>query len=150
MHSVLLALVGMMERDIKDQCDRRYQALVWQYRYLVETQNEHLIFTYSQGWFSERYKVLFALNSFFQIVIGPLASSSRGVSEVGVGSSIPINYGASIKFDEARNHSINKVYSDFINLVNEFGIDEWWLNLNQANDITYQIAKKLRSDEQQP
>lgn len=149
MHPVLKVLVGMMERDIKDQCDRRYQALVRQYNYLVETQNEHLFFTYTQGWFSERYKVLFALNSFFQIVIGPLASSSRGVSEIGVGSRIPINYGATIRFDDARNRTINKAYLDFTTFIHEFGMDEWWLNLNQASDIAYQVAKKIRENERQ-
>lgn len=148
MHSVLNVLVGKMEWEIKEQCERRYDALTRQYNYLLEKQNEHLIFTFSKGWFSERYKVLFAFNSFFQIVLGPLASSSRGVSEIGVGSRIPISYGASIKFSESRNSTINKAYHDFGALIFEFGIDEWWLNLNQANDIVYQVAKKLREDEQ--
>lgn len=147
MHPVLKILVDVMERDIRCQCDRRYQALVRQYNYLVETKNEHLIFTYSKGWVSEKYKVLFALNTFFQIVIGPLSSSTRGVSGVGVGSSIPISYGT-IKFNKARNKAVNKAYSDFIIFVHECGMDEWWLNLNQASDITYQVAKKLRDNEQ--
>jgi len=147
MHSVLDVLVGKMERDIKSQCDRRYDALVRQYNYLLEKQNEHLIFTHSRGWFSERYKVLLALNSFFQIVLGPLASSSRGVSEIGIGSSIPISYGTAIKFDKARNRTINKAYVDFIALIYNFGMDEWWLNLNQANDIVYQVAKKIKENE---
>lgn len=148
MHSVLNVLVEKMEWEIKEQCERRYEALVRQYNYLIEKQNDHLLFTYSKGWFSERYKVLFALNSFFQIVLGPLASSSRGVSDIGVGSRIPISYGASIKFDEPRNRAINKAYLDFEVLIREAGIDEWWLNLNQANDIVYQVAKKLRENEQ--
>lgn len=147
MHSVLNLLVGKMEWEIKEQCERRYEALVRQYNYLIEKQNEHLMFTYSKGWFSERYKVLFALNSFFQIVLGPLASSSRGTSEIGVGSRIPISYGASIKFNESRNRTINNAYHDFGVLILESGIDEWWLNLNQANDIVYQVAKKLRENE---
>lgn len=148
MHSVLNVLVGKMEREVKVQCERRYETLVRQYNYLIEKQNEHLLFTYSKGWFSERYKVLFALNSFFQIVLGPLASSSRGVSEIGIGSRIPISYGAAIKFDDSRNRTINKAYLDFGTLIYEFGIEEWWLNLNQANDIVYKIAKKLRENEQ--
>jgi len=149
MHSVLNVLVGKMEREVKNQCERRYEALVRQYSYLVEKQNEHLMFTYSKGWFSERYKVLFALNSFYQIVLGPLASSSRGVSEIGIGSIIPISYGAVIKFDDARNRKINKAYIDFNALIYESGMDEWWLNLNQANDIVFQIAKKIKENEQQ-
>lgn len=148
MHSVLNVLVGNMEWKIKNQCERRYEALLRQYNYLVEKKNEHLMFTYREGWFSERYKVLFALNSFFQIVLGPLASSSRGVSEIGIGSRIPISYGTAIKFDDARNRAINKAYLDFNVLIYESGIDEWWLNLNQANDIVYQVAKKIREDEQ--
>lgn len=147
MHSVLTVLVGKMERDIKDQCERRYEALVRQYNYLIEIEDKDLMFTYTQGWFSERYKILFALNTFFQIVIGPLASSSRGVSSIGVGSSTPINYGASITFNDSRNRKINNVYSDFINFINEYGMNEWLLNLNQANDITYQIAKALKENE---
>lgn len=149
MHTILNLLVGKMDRDIRDQCDRRYQALVRQYSYLVEKQNQDLMFTYYRGWFSDRYKVLFAFNSFFQIVIGPLASSSRGVSLVGVGSSIPINYGASMRFDDTRNKAVNKAYSDFIALIYATGIDEWWLNLNQASDIVYKVAEKIRKNEQQ-
>lgn len=148
MHSILNVLVGKMEWDIREQCDRRYQGLLSQYNYLVETQNEHLLFTNRKGWYVERYKVLFALNSFFQVVIGPLVSSSRGVSEVGVGSSIPIKYGKSIRFDSARNRSVNKVYADFIILIRELGMEEWLLNLNQANDIVFQVAKRIKENEQ--
>lgn len=148
MHPVLNVLVGKMEREVKEQCERRYEALVRQYNYLVEKQNEHLMLTYKKGWFSQRYKVLFALNSFFQIVLGPLASSSRGVSEIGIGSRIPISYGAAIKFDDSRNRLINKAYLDFGALIHDSGIDEWWLNLIQANDIVYQVAKRIRESEQ--
>lgn len=147
MHFVLNLLVGKMEREVKNQCERRYEALVRQYNYLVEKQNEHLMFTYSNGWFSERYKALFAFNSFYQIVLGPLASSSRGVSEIGIGSTIPIIYGSVIKFYEARNRKINKAYIDFNVLIYESGMDEWWLNLNQASDIVFQIAKKIKENE---
>lgn len=149
MHPTLKLLIEKMDWEIREQCDRRYQALNRQYNYLIEKQSEHLLFTYSKGWFSEKYRILFALNSFYQIVMGPLASSSRGVAEIGVGSIIPISYGSSIKFNSSRNSAVNAAYEDFKYLAYELDIDEWWLNLNQADDIVYQIAKKIRADEQQ-
>lgn|SRR5690554_685598 len=147
MNSILKVLLKETEPDIREQCARRYDALWRQYRYLLEKQDEYLSFTFTRGWFSDRYKVLFALNSFFQIVMGPLASSSRGVSQVGVGSKIPISYGSSIKFDESRNKAINKVYSDFNEFIQSVGMEEWWLNLNQASDIVFQIAKRIKENE---
>ena len=146
MKQLLDTLTKKMEWDVKDQVYRRYNALVRQYEYLVERQNEHLLFTFQNGWFGDKYKSLFALNSFYQIVIGPLASSTRGVSEIGVGSSIPIAYGKSVRFDEQRNSVINKTYMDYISLVNGLGFQEWWLNVNQASDAVYQIAKSIRED----
>lgn len=138
-----------MEWEVKEQIYRRYNALVRQYEYLLEKQNEHLLFTFRNGWFGDKYKTLFALNSFFQIVIGPLASSTRGVSKIGVGSFIPLTYGKSVRFDEQRNSIINKTYIEFISMTNGMGFQEWWLNLNQTDDAVFQIAKSIRENGEQ-
>lgn len=144
MKTILDTLTKQMDWEVKEQVYHRYEALVRQYEYLVERQNEHLLFTFKNGWFADKYKGLFALNSFYQIVIGPLASSTRGVSKIGIGSSIPIIYGKSVRFNARRNSVINKTYLDYISLVNGVGFKEWWLNSNQASDAVYQIAKSIR------
>lgn len=147
MESMLNLLTRKLDWDVKQQCQRRHAALVRQYQYLHETENEHLLYTLRRGWFAERYKVLFSLNTFFQIVIGPLASSSRGVSELGVGSTIPIHYGESVIFDTSRNTTINKMYMDYISMVGELKFNEWWLVQNQASDVVYQIAQYLKEND---
>ncbi len=146
MNSRLKILTEKMDWDVREQCERRNKALDHQYRYLLETQNEYLMRTLQNGWFSEKYYTLFSFNSFFQIVIGPLASSTRGTSNLGLGSSIPISYGNSIKFNSDRNALINKMYSDFILLIEGMGFKDWWLIQNKASDIIYQIAKDLEVD----
>lgn len=136
-----------MEWEIKDQCNRRNDALVRQYTYLLDKRDKNLIYTLEKGWFRDKYIVLFELNSFFQVVIGPLASSTRVNSVTGIGKSIPIAYGKSIVFDEARNKEISKVYIEFKAVITRFGFTEWLLNLNSASDIFYQVAKNIRENE---
>lgn len=147
MKSMLNILTRKLDWDVKQQCQRRHEALIRQYKYLLETENEYLLLTLKKGWFTEKYRVLFAMNTFFQVVIGPLASSSRGVSDVGIGSTTPIYYGESVIFDTARNKTINKMYMNYITMADEFGFKEWWLAQNRAADITYQIARDMKGDE---
>ena len=147
MKNVLTELTKDLDWEVKQQVIRRYGAMVSQYNYLKETHNEYLIFTYRREWFDDKYTTLFALNSFFQIVLGPLSSSSRGVSEIGLGSKTPIIYGKSIRFDSERSKAINKAYSRFIALSKELGFVEWWLTSNRASDVIFSVAKWIRENE---
>jgi hypothetical protein len=149
MKSILEILTKGMEWEIREQCNWRFNALISQYKYLLEKKDRNLFFTFEKGWFDEKYNALFSLNSFFRIVIGPLASSVRISNSIGLGNQIPIQYGNSIKFDQYQNNIIRDTCEDYNVLIKELDFQEWWLTLNQASDIIYQIAKNIRKVERE-
>lgn len=102
---------------------------------------------YSLGWNDEKLRVIFAFNSFYQIVLGPLTSSSKLISKTNIGGKIPIIYGSSIKFDLSRNNNVNRAHEDFTKILNISGIKMWLLTLSSTNDIIYNIQKDAMHDQ---
>jgi len=139
-----------MEWEIREQCNRRYDMLVSHYNYLLEQENQFLLFTLKNGWFNEKYNVLFSLNSFYQIVIGPLVSSGRISNTIGLGSEIPIVYGNSIKFDSYHCYQTQKIYREYILSIHKIdsSFKEWWLSLNKTDDIVFYVYKSIKENEQ--
>ena len=77
-------------------------------RVLSEIQNRQLLIVREGGWTQEQLEVLCVLcvlNSFYQIVLGPLASSAREHTGQ-LGSEIPVLHG-SMLFDAQRARDIS-------------------------------------------
>ena len=147
-----LSIIDILCRDldwkVRERCIRRYEFLCRQYSYLGETNNEHLLTLIRAGWFDEKFKALFALNSFYQIVIGPLASSTRDAhNSLGIGSTTTITYGKKVKFNSESLAPVYSAYNDFLEFIEKLDFNEWLLILNQTSDIIYHIARDLNSNE---
>ena len=106
-----------LEYELRQLIDKRVSAFKRQLEYIKAKDNTHLIKLYSNNWNDEMLKVVFVLNSFYQLVLGPLDSSARSSTLNGLGSEIPITYGASIKFNASRSHKINKAVESFNNII---------------------------------
>lgn len=139
-----------MEWEIREQCNRRYDNLVSHYNFLLKQEDQRLLFTLKNGWFNEKYNVLFSLNSFYQIVVGPLISSGRISNTIGLGSEIPIVYGNSIKFDENHCYQAQKIYKEYILSIRKIdsSFKERWLSLNKTDDIVFYVYKSIEENEQ--
>ncbi len=141
-------LTQYLEWDVKKQIFNRTDAFKRQLTYMKDQNNEMLFVLYRNGWSDQKLHVVFAFNSFYQLVLGPLASSALNISETGIGASIPIKYGSSIKFDKSRNRKISNANADFFFLLSQLGISPWLVNYSSANDIVYGIHKGLLESEQ--
>ncbi len=144
MEKILDTLVGKMDRDVKNQVMRRYNSMASQYEYLRDSKNEDVLLTYKYKWNDQKYKVLFALNSFYQIVIGPLACSAYAQSASGIGTTIPISYGKQIQFDNNWNSRVSATDRAFSSLVSACGFSEYMVTANKASDITFHIASAIK------
>lgn len=132
-----------LEYDLRQLIDKRVSAFKRQLEYTKTKDSPYLLKLYSNNWNDEMFKVVFVLNSFYQLVLGPLDSSARSSTISGLGSDIPINYGTSIKFNASRSRKINKAVESFNNIIAKLEINSFVMGLNSANDIVFHLAKVL-------
>lgn len=135
-----------LEYDLRLLIEKRVSAFNSQLEYIKTQNNTHLTKLYSVRWNDEMLRVVFVLNSFYQLVLGPLASSARISSPCGLGREVPIIYGSSISFNTSRNRKINKAVEIFDAIIREAYIDHHVMGLNSANDIIYKLSKDLYED----
>lgn len=146
MEKIVTLLTKNLEYEIKNQVIRRYTAMSSQFDYLKEQQDQFLLTCFQGKWTDSKFKVLFALNSFFQIVIGPISSSAYNLSECGLGTEIPINFGKSIRFDKARNSAVQSMHADFTKIAGRYGFSLPLLTANRSSDLIYKIAMDLKDN----
>ncbi len=135
-----------LEYDLRQLIDRRVSAFKRQLEYIKTKDSPHLLKLYSNNWNDEMFKVVFVLNSFYQLVLGPLDSSARCSTIIGLGSDIPISYGTSIKFNAYRTRKISKAVESFNKIIAKLEINNFVMGLNSANDIVFNLAKVLYED----
>lgn len=141
-NKVLKKLTSSMHQKPKMAVIKRYEAMVRELRYRVERQDKDLLFIRSKGWEDDRLYVLFALNSVYQEVLGPLQCSARsGIS--GVGTDHPIVHGGS-RFDRAHTVRVNQAIAKYFTMTIRLGFQWEWLAKNTCNDLIYFVARQER------
>lgn len=145
MQKIVKALVAKLEYKVSQICIERYGRLERRYLYLCKDKNTYLRDARRDGWNQERFTVLFALNSFYQVVIGPLTCSAVINKSTRLGSDIPISYGKSLTFDSRRNREMIYLAKEFNELYRKLGFDQpELLGAQTADDIIYRVAKRAR------
>jgi hypothetical protein len=112
---------------------------------MKEKRSEHLMFVEKQGWGLEHFKIIFSMNSFYQLVLGPLASSARGRAGT-VWQDISISYGKDLQFDNQRSKQIRVAHQAFSNIARRIpgGLDT--LTGNQASDIVFKLYRAMKHE----
>ena len=141
--NVLDTLTKRLEGPIRKRIRDRVTAMMRQIDHLEETDDPNLKFIQSKGWTKTRLNALCALNSFYQTVIGPLASSARGRTKIGLGQKIPIKYGEEITFDAARSSQMSSLSAAFVELARSTGLPDRFLYASHADDLVYQLSQLL-------
>src|SRR5690349_3911783 len=90
--SILQLLLGPVDGLAKRAVGRRVDAMNRELAFLVRKDGEDLAFISERGWTTERLQVVFALNSVYQLVIGPQEAACHANPRV-LGQSIPIVHG---------------------------------------------------------
>jgi len=140
MSDVLKVLTQRLAPPLQAMIKERVEAMMRQIVYLDDKRDPHLEMVKRHGWSKEHLEVICSLNSFYQFVIGPLASSAR-YTRTGLGGATPILYGDRIVFDAARARKLQVVEAAFMALVGDSRLDERLLYANHADDLVYNLAK---------
>lgn len=142
MNRTLTILSEGQDPAIRRLMSRRVSALMANVRYMKGKRTEQLMFIEEQGWNLEHFEIIFAMNSFYLLVLGPLASSARGRSDT-VWQDLPILYGEGLLFDNHRAKQIRSAHQSFSNIARRIpgGLDT--LTGNQASDIVFKLYKAM-------
>jgi hypothetical protein len=143
--TVYNTLIRRLDGPVRATIDRRADAMMRQIAYLSEINDRRLVFVSRRGWTLDRLAVLCSLNSFYQTVIGPLASSARRETRIGLGERIPINYGEEIRFDGERAAEMRALHSAFLRLVGATGLPNTFLHANHADDLIFILSEFLHA-----
>lgn len=141
MAPMLRALDAKVHRDVQNRIDAMERELI----FLGELENKHLLFIREKGWRDDRLQLLFALNSVYQHVLGPLQASAKE-GPVGLGSTVPIRHGAA-EFSRQRTGAVVGALKDFNALVQKLDFRPAWLQQNTCRDVVYEIAIFLNWEE---
>ena len=129
-----------MEPTLKQAIQKRYDILMAGIRFESKREGSFYKQAKEKGWSLKRIGILCSLNSFYQIVLGPLASSARPHVGSGLLSEHPITYGSKIKFNIDESAAITECHNSFSYIMQHHGIDFWVLQASHAQDLLYRLA----------
>jgi hypothetical protein len=141
MPTVAQMLSQGLDRQILGVIERRAVYMVRQLEYLKAKQDARLIDAERAGWTVSRLGIVCWLNSFYQIVVSPLAASALPSSQLALGTEIPIFYGG-ITFDLARRANVEAMDRAFAALCRASGIGPRMLIAHRAEDLVYIISRQ--------
>lgn len=144
---ILAALTAPMSMKPRQAVMRRHEAMLGELRFLSERESpdENLSFIRRHKWSDERLSALFALNSVYQEVLGPLHASTR-VGAAGLGTEYPIRHGSQ-RFDASHNVRVQNAIDDFYAIVERLGFLKEWMTRNTCGDLVYYIARFERDSD---
>ncbi|UJP04550.1 MAG: hypothetical protein LZF61_06630 [Nitrosomonas sp.] len=148
MNKTLSILTEGQDPVIRKQMIRRFSVLMTSVRFMKEKKSEHFVAVEKRGWTLQRLEVLFALNTFYLLVLGPLAASAKGRSKT-MWRNVPILYGEELLFDNDRAHKIRAAQLSFSSVVSRVPGGLETLTGNQASDIIFRLFMAL-NDQAEP
>jgi hypothetical protein len=142
---IVAGLSRAMNAETRASVRNRWGAMQREYQYLEQKRDARLFFIREKGWTPEKFGVLCWLNSFYQLLLGPLEAATRA-SHLNLGVEFPVLHGTE-RFDSARRNQTIQAASAFRALVVELGFTFDWLTKHTARDIIYYIYRLERERE---
>lgn len=142
MDNVLKTLTRGLDHNLKAQVASRVDVMIRELRYLEERRDDHFLFVQERHWPLAKLELLCVLNSFYQVVLGPLASSARDRSGHAL-EATPILHG-SIRFDRERAAKIKAAHGAFTRLVRTAGVDQDILAANHSYDLVLSLRRFIQ------
>jgi hypothetical protein len=147
MPTVAQLLSRGMDTQVREIIERRTAFMVSQLNYLNGRQDRHFTNAERAGWTLKRLEVVCWLNSFFQVVVSPLAASATHSSQLDLGGATPILYGSKLRFDTERRTNIESMHRAFFSVCAASGIDPAMLAAHRAEDLVYLISRRISENE---
>lgn len=142
---VTAALVKNLDRELRTQIVRRSESMLREKRFLQEREDRSLSFVKNLGWTDERLEVLCGLNSFYQLVLGPLASSARERFGI-LGREIPILYGETLRFDAERGSRLRRAHTAFFETIADVPDAQGVVTAPHFSDLLFRLARHLQDN----
>ena len=142
MSDALKTLTTGLDSDLRKKIQVRVDALMREIKYLKENDDTRLSELEIKGWNSERLEIICVLNAFYQLILGPLASSAREKTGV-LGEEIPILYGELLRFDTDRNRKIRSAHQAFTEIISGLPGQLNLLTASHASDVVFALNKAL-------
>lgn len=140
--AVLALLVERLDADLRRQIRTRQDSMLRELRYLSEKRDPRLTYVRKRGWSNERLAILCGLNSFYQFVMGPLASSVSDRTGV-LGRDMVIQYGDSLRFDRERGARITVALDSFMSALDDVPDAHGVLTAARFGDLLYRLHRAL-------
>lgn len=147
MNETLKILTDGQDPAIRRHMINRVKSMVSNLEYLRENKSEKYLAIAKRGWTTRRLEVIFSLNAFYLLVLGPLASSARGRSH-SMWKGTPIIYGESIIFDNDRASAIRRAQQSFSAIAEKIPGGLETISANQASDIIFKLWKSIYGGEE--
>jgi len=144
---ILRMLVDGLDRDVRQSVIRRFDAMKRELVFRWSQNDGDAAFLRRIGYTSEQLHTLFALNSFYQIVLGPLAAASRRWRTVEF-NQLTILHGR-MSFGPTDAVQLREMVSRFERILGEIDLPRF-INTNTAGDLIYQLARFERDREELP
>jgi hypothetical protein len=152
MDPLLHTLAANLDWRVRRQLDRRMdllmRELIYRYDPARRRNDDRILYLQTHEWPLERMRVVCVLNTFYQIVLAPLASAAHG-TEIGLGREIPIQYGSMLTVNSEWSREIEDARSAFLAMADSFDIPEFVLMANRADDIVFRLNQHVRQDDEQ-
>lgn len=139
MHKVMTLLSERLDQETKARLERRVDSLIRGIKYEIE-KNNLLKKDITNGWSIEQLEIICCLNAFYQIVLGPLAASTRNNLHVGLVRDIPLQYGK-VRITSEEVNRIAECHTMFKTITNNLGIDFFCLQSAHSQDLLYNLTR---------
>jgi hypothetical protein len=142
---VTSVLVRKLDRELRRHVLERRDAMLRELRFLRLREDSFLRIAQSAGWTEQRLEVLCGLNSFYQLVLGPLTSSARERFGI-LGREVPILYGDSLRFDAKRATKLRAAHRAFFTAIADVPNANNIMTAPHFSDLLFRLASNLGQD----
>ena len=144
MNIVLREVWPGLDWELRDAIQRRIQAMTRDLAYMRSKGDPAMLKIERKGWSAERLEMLCSLNSYYQLVLSPMASAA--VPSLPRGLRMPISYGTRLVLDQYLRQRLDAAHSKFLDMMLRLRVDQRWLIQNSAGDLVFQIARDMDDD----
>ena len=146
MNKILEILSGDLNFKLRRALEIRFDNLMKGIRYRSSTDAPLLKLAIRKGWTLNKIEVVCALNAFYQVILGPLASATFAEFDNNSPIANSIKYGKLLITKEEL-QTIQECHLKFRQIINELNIDFWALQSNHYDDLIYRLASPNEEDE---
>ncbi len=140
MNEILAILSKDLNFKLRRALEIRFDNLMSGIKYRYNTDAPLLRMAIRKGWSLGKIEVVCALNAFYQVILGPLSSST--FADLGTDSPLSrsIKHG-NIVITKDNMSQIHDCHITFRQITSELDIDFWSLQANHYDDLIYRLAK---------